>query len=127
MNVLVDTSVWVGHFRRADAHLQHLLAHDRVLVHPLVVGEIACGDPPAPRDRTLAALDRLATARVATWPEVRRLIERRSLHGRGCGLVDLALLASTLITPDTRLWTADHRLARLADELGACHAPPGGA
>jgi len=47
--VLVDTSVWVGHFRRANPRLRSLLENDRVLCHPLIVLELACGTPPAPR------------------------------------------------------------------------------
>ncbi len=46
--------------------------------------------------------------------ELRALIEREQLYGLGCGLVDIALLASTLTTPDARLWTLDKRLTDLA-------------
>jgi hypothetical protein len=35
-----------------------------------------------------------------------------------CGAIDLALLASALLTPDTRLWTMDKDLAELAARLG---------
>jgi len=41
-------------------------------------------------------------------------IEREKHYGLGCGLVDLSLLASTLMTPGARLWTLDKRLAELA-------------
>ena len=43
MSVLVDTSVWVNHFRNSDAALVDLLLSDRVLTHPLILLEIACG------------------------------------------------------------------------------------
>ena len=46
MSVLVDTSVWVNHFRNSDAALVDLLLSDRVLTHPLILLEIACGTPP---------------------------------------------------------------------------------
>ena len=39
-NVLVDTSVWVDHFRHRNDALVGLLELDRVLVHPLIVGEM---------------------------------------------------------------------------------------
>ena len=32
--VLVDTSVWVGHFRYGNAALERLLMQDAVLCHP---------------------------------------------------------------------------------------------
>jgi hypothetical protein len=44
--------------------------------------------------------------------------------GLGCGLVDISLLASTLITPDTLLWTQDKRLALLAMRFGVGFAAP---
>ena len=43
--VLVDTSVWVDHFRKQNNALTDLLELDLVMAHPLVVGEIACGTP----------------------------------------------------------------------------------
>jgi hypothetical protein len=116
--VLADTSVWVEHFRRAERLLEALLVNEEVLCHPLVVLEIACGTPPAPRERTLRELRKLQQAKVATSDEVLDLIERRQLHGAGCGAIDIALLASTILTAGTRLWTLDKRLAALASQLG---------
>ena len=48
-------------------------------------------------------------------------IEREQLYGLGCGLVDMVLLASTLITPGAELWTLDKRLAGLAERFGVMH------
>lgn len=114
--VLVDTSVWVDHFRRRNDALADLLELDQVLTHPLIVGEIACGTPPQ-RDRTLSYLNALQPARQASVREVIDFIERERLFGLGCGLVDLLLLASTLITPGVVLWTLDKRLCALADRF----------
>jgi hypothetical protein len=36
------------------------------------------------------------------FAEVMEFIERGKLYGLGCGLVDMALLASALITPNAR-------------------------
>jgi len=116
--VLADTSVWVAHFRSANAALQSLLGMDQVLCHPLIVLEIACGTPPAPRDRTLGDLKALRPAVVATIDETLNLIETKQLHDSGCGAVDMALLASVLLTPDALLWTADKSLGALAARLG---------
>jgi len=118
--VLVDTSVWVDHFRQRNAPLVALLAQDVVLMHPLVLGEVACGTPPS-RAQTLADLQRLQATQQATVREVIALVERERLFGLGCGLVDLSLLASALMTPGATLWTLDRRLAALAERFGIAH------
>jgi predicted nucleic acid-binding protein len=115
--VLVDTSVWVGHFRRANPVLSSLLENDRVCCHPLVVLELACGTPPAPRERTLSELKMLRQSKVATTEEVLSLVEAEKLYDSGCGAIDVALLASALMTPNARLWTADRNLEALARRL----------
>jgi hypothetical protein len=48
--VLVDTSVWISHLRDGNAGLANLLNDGRVLCHPLIVGELACGNL---KDRTV--------------------------------------------------------------------------
>lgn len=116
--VLVDTSVWVDHFRRRKTALSNLLTSDTVLMHPMVLAELACGTPPAPRARTLHDLGLLQQTRQISLPEVMDFIEREQLFGLGCGLVDMVLLASTLITPGTVLWTLDKRLSALSERFG---------
>lgn len=88
-----------------------------VLVHPFVVGELACGMPPN-RKGLLSALAPLPQALVAAHGEVLGLVERYALGGRGIGWIDLHLLASTLLTGRSRLWTRDRRLRDVAAELG---------
>lgn len=114
MSVLIDTSVWVDHFKRGNDTLVALIMRDEGLTHPMVLGELACGTPPAPRNKTLGDIGLLQPARHASWGEVMAFIEREELYGLGCGLVDMTLLASTLLTPDARLWTLDKCLAELA-------------
>lgn len=121
--VVVDTSVWVDHFRNSNAALIHLLSQDRVLMHPMIVGEIACGTPPAPRARTLGDLGLLPMSQIAGLRETTEFIERESLYGKGCGLIDMVLLASTLMTPGARLWTMDKRLAELAIRFNVAYLP----
>jgi predicted nucleic acid-binding protein len=116
--VLVDSSVWVAHFRRPNLTLQSLLSTDQVLCHPLIVLELACGTPPAPRERTLGDLRRLKQSVIATFDETLALIERERLEDRGCGAVDISLLASTLLTGSAKLWTADRDLRELATKMG---------
>jgi hypothetical protein len=116
--VLADTSVWVAHFRRASPVLQALLAADQVLCHPLIVLELACGTPPVRRERTIGDLKMLQQAIVATTDETLALIEREQLYDSGCGAIDMALLASTTLTPGALLWTLDKDLNALASHLG---------
>ena len=118
MMVLVDTSVWIDHFKNNNERLVALLLNDRVLSHPMVLLELACGTPPAPRAQTLADIELLEFAHQVTLPEVRDFIEREKLYGLGCGLVDMVLLTSTLLNSDTKLWTLDKHLADLAERFG---------
>ena len=112
--VLADTSVWIAHFRKPNRVLQTLLSADQVLCHPMVLIEIACGTPPAPRERTLSDLRQLRSATVAHTDETLALIEREQLQDSGCGAIDLLLLGSVLLTPDAVLWTLDKNLEALA-------------
>jgi predicted nucleic acid-binding protein len=119
--VLVDTSVWIDHFRNRNEALENLLNQDLALTHPMVIGEIACGTPPSPRTQTLADLGLLSTVQHASLHETMAFIERESMYGMDCGLVDIILLTSTLITPGATLWTLDQRLAKLAEHFGVAH------
>lgn len=120
--VLVDTSVWVAHFRQRDDALVNLLQADRVLMHPMVLGELACGTP-SNRQQTLANLALLQLTQTASLQEVVNFVEQEKLFGLGCGLVDMVLLASTLITPGAQLWSWDKRLAALAQQYGVVYQP----
>jgi len=107
--ILVDTSVWVDHLRRGDAGLAALLEEGRVLVHPFVIGEIACGVL-SERSLTLELLGNLPAATTAENDEVLAFVEQHRLFGRGIGYVDAHLLASVALMPGTALWTHDRRL-----------------
>lgn len=120
--ILVDTSVWVDHLRRADPFLADALAAGLVLAHPFVIGELACGVLPG-RAEVLSLLHELPFAAVASPAEALGFIDRHALAGRGVGYVDVHLLASAKITRSAVLWTKDRRLAAIADELGVGHAP----
>ena len=118
---LVDTSVWVDHLRRGDRSLTELLTASSVLMHPFVIGELACGNL-RKRDQILALLQDLPRAAVATDDEVLFFIGRHTLMGRGLGYVDVHLLASVALHGTARLWTRDKRLRVVADSLGLGHA-----
>lgn len=123
MGVLVDTSVWIHHFKKSSDELINLIDLDLVMIHPLIIGEIACGTPPSPRGVTLNSFSFLQSCNQASLNEVMEFIEREKLYGLGCGIVDLTLLASTLITPGTTLWTTDKRLSELAARFNISHNP----
>jgi predicted nucleic acid-binding protein len=114
--VLADTSVWIQHFRRGDPTLASQLADGQVLMHPFVLGELACGNLKN-RAEILSALRELPSAKPASTTETLQLIADRRLWGRGLGWVDVHLLASALLS-DCTLWTLDKRLAAAATRLG---------
>ena len=116
--VLVDTSVWVEHFRRSHSQLSEWLSEGVVLIHPFVIGELACGNL---RDRSgiLDALRQLPEASVASNEEVSALLEQRRLYGQGLGWVDLHMITSALLTRCS-LATLDKALARAGAEAGIC-------
>jgi predicted nucleic acid-binding protein len=114
--VLVDTSVWVAHFRAGQPALAELLSDGMVLMHPFVAGELACGNLKK-RTAILSDLAALPPATRASDAEVMRLVEDRKLWGRGLGWTDVHLLAAALLS-HCRLWTLDHRLQSAASDLG---------
>ncbi|UXH78423.1 type II toxin-antitoxin system VapC family toxin [Roseateles amylovorans] len=117
MNIVVDTSVWIDFFRAGNDRLLHLLDADVVLAHPMIIGELACGTPRSPRTASLSMLRRLGLSRAVAMEEVLRLVEQEKLYGKGCGLVDMVVLASTLKTPGAVLWSLDKRLTLLAEQF----------
>ncbi|MFT3987385.1 type II toxin-antitoxin system VapC family toxin [Aestuariivirga sp.] len=115
--ILADTSVWIDHFRKGDARLASLLLASEVLVHPLIIGEIALGQLKA-RTTILASLGNLQSATVATDREVLDFISSASLGGSGIGYLDAHLLASVVLTSGAKFWTRDRKLASAAARLG---------
>jgi len=114
--ILVDTSIWIDHLRSGEPALATALEGGRVLMHPFVLGELACGNLNK-RSEVLRLLRDLPMAPTATDPEVLVLIESRALVGRGIGYIDVHLLASTALEGVAWLWTRDRRLAETAAEL----------
>jgi hypothetical protein len=116
--ILADTSVWVDHFRKSDANLSQRLLDNQIAIHPFIIAELALGSL-AERQKTLSYLELLPQVRVARTDEVRQMIETCRLFGRGIGFVDAHLIASTLLTDHTVLWTRDRRLREVAARAGA--------
>ena len=118
--ILVDTSVWVDHLRAGNVALADELGAGRVLTHPFVIGELACGNLRNRRE-VLDLLGKLPSVPTATHAEALGFLERRALMGRGIGFIDVHLLASVALAAPVRLWTRDRRLAQLAAELHLAH------
>jgi predicted nucleic acid-binding protein len=114
--ILVDTSVWVDHLRQSSAALADALNNARVLIHPFVIGELACGNLKN-RYEVLEYLANLPRAPMATHAEVLHLIEGHRLMGRGVGYIDIHLLASARLA-ESSLWSTDKRLMMIATDLG---------
>ena len=106
--VLIDTSVWVSHFQSGNARLRRLLEEGKVISHPFIIGELACGNLKN-RQEILSLLKALPAAATAFHEEVIQLIESHRLMGLGLGYVDVHLLAAALLTA-VPLWTNDKRL-----------------
>jgi predicted nucleic acid-binding protein len=115
--ILVDTSVWIDHFRESDATLVGLLDSGKVLMHPFVVGEIALG-PLRQRDLVLDELQSLPAIVVAMHHEILHLVREHKVWGIGIGYVEAHLLAAVRLTPGASLWTRDKHLSAVADRLG---------
>lgn len=113
---LVDTSVWMDHFRRRNELLADLLHGGEVLLHPFVVGELALGGLRS-RAEAMSLLASLPQLPVAGHDEVLALVESRRLAGTGIGWVDAHLLASALMA-GVGIFTADKPLLRAGRALG---------
>lgn len=107
--ILVDTSIWVGHFRRSDPRLVSLLVTGRVASCDVVLAELRLGSGmPAGVPELIGRLPQLP---VPDTSRALRLLERHaaSLAGAGIGVADLLIVAcaaesgAPLMTSDTAL------------------------
>lgn len=114
--VLVDTSVWIDHFRHTDIYLKELLESGKVCIHPFIIGELACGNL-SNRDEILILLRALPVIAPALEEEIFTLIEEKKLYGKGLGFIDVHLLASALIHRVSIL-SRDRSLNESAEDFG---------
>jgi len=124
-SVLVDTSVWVRFLANRDPYadaLDHILAREQVYSHPMIYGELLMGDSGGRRQFLRDYQEMSPASLVAHW-EVVDFVNLRRLNGRGIGWIDVHLLASAIVDR-LQLWTADARLATVAEELGIAYSIP---
>ena len=117
--ILVDTSIWVNHLRSTNGELCTLLKEVRVVTHPFVIGELACGNLKN-RAKVLSFLERIPMVVLARHEEVLQLIDSHNFMGYGIGWIDAHLLASAVLT-GVPLWTADRKLRNVAALLGVLY------
>jgi predicted nucleic acid-binding protein len=118
MQILADTSVWIGHLRSENTLLKGFLEEAVVLMHPCVRCELALGSIKN-RSEILSLLATLPESEIATNDEVLFVIEKKKLWGLGIGWVDAQLLAATRLTKDCSLWTLDGPLRKACEQAGA--------
>lgn len=114
--VLVDTCIWIRHFRERNPLLTAMLEDGEVWCHPVIIGELSMGTL---RDRqpTLFDLSNLGRPPIASFSETHQMVEARQLWGRGIQWNDAQILASAVLG-EIPLWTSDQRLCQIAVELG---------
>ena len=117
--VLVDTSVWVSHFRKTHDGLVELLNNGEVVCHPFIVCELACGNLKN-RKTVISLMEALPVAFPVEHEEVIAFIEAHRLMGKGLGYMDVHLLAAALLT-GVSLWTLDKKLDKAAQELNCSY------
>jgi predicted nucleic acid-binding protein len=114
--ILVDTSIWIRHFRKTNIELSENLVCGRVSIHSMIIGELACGSLPD-RKNTLHYFSKLPFASNSLDREVMQFIESHQLMGRGIGYVDAHLLTAAIIN-NHKLWSADKKLHAIAITFG---------
>ena len=95
--------------------LSSLLLSGEVLIHPFVIGELACGAL-RKREIILSSVSALPKATVASHDEAMHLLIDARLSNRGRGWIDVHLLSSARLS-GALLWTLDAALAQAAEEL----------
>ncbi len=118
--VLADSSIWIDHINKGDALLAELLKQKRVVLHPMVLGEIAMGSL-RQRKVILEELRQLPIVSSASNAEVMAMVEWHDLHNRGIGFVDAHLLASVHLAQNAKLLTTDKRLHAQAERLSVAY------
>ncbi len=118
--ILVDTSVWVDFLRGGNSFLTEHLEKGKVVMHSMVLGELACGYLKN-RKMLMELWSALPSINESTHDETMLCIENYQLMGSGIGYVDSSLLTSVMLNPEIKLWSNDKSLKRLADELSLSH------
>ncbi|MBP6217534.1 MAG: type II toxin-antitoxin system VapC family toxin [Oligoflexales bacterium] len=109
--IIVDSSVWIAHLKKMNTGLVNLLQDNNLLIHPFIIGELACGSMKN-REEFLTLLSLLPTCSQASHDEVMGFIDKEKIYGKGIGWVDANLLVSARLSKG-KIWTLDKRLQAL--------------
>jgi predicted nucleic acid-binding protein len=120
--IIVDTSVWVDHFRRPIKAMQELIAESSIALHPYIYGELLLGGLPGKGDVAKQLL-KLQRSPVASASEAAAFIEWAELSGTGIGYVDAHLLVAAKLFSGGSVLTRDKKLREQAKRLGVCFQP----
>ena len=113
--ILIDTSVWVEHFRKGVHELDILLNEGEVATHPFIIGELACGGIKN-REEILSLLQALPSSTTIELDEYLHFVSSHHLIGKGIGFVDIHILASAYLDSNF-LWTLDKKLNAIATKM----------
>ncbi len=113
--ILVDTSVWVDHFRSGNIGLANLLNEGEVASHRFIIGELACGNL-SNRSEILSLFGSLPLVHHAEHEEVLDFIDNYKLMGKGLGYIDIHLIASAMLSR-VPIWTLDKKLKEVSSKL----------
>ena len=114
--VLVDTSVWVSHFRHGNSRLQKLLKQSRIVSHPFIIGELACGNI-SNGTEIISLIQSLPMLDAVEHEELLLFIVHNKMMGRGLGFVDVHLMAAAMLA-GIPIWTQDKKLKQACSRLG---------
>ena len=113
--ILVDTSVWIDHWRKNVPQLVAMLNGSQVLIHPLIVGELAVGQLKN-RSVTMKLLQALPQIDSPGFHECLAFLEWHKLYGAGLSWNDVQLLTAAKLARAT-LWSFDKPLINVARKL----------
>ncbi|MBN8553975.1 MAG: PIN domain-containing protein [Deltaproteobacteria bacterium] len=111
-SVIVDTNIWINHFKNKNSVLEELLTEDRVVLHPFILGELACGNLDR-RAEILELFSWLPKSEILSEEEVLSFLASEKIYGKGLGWIDVHLLGAARISR-AQLWTLDKALLKEA-------------
>ena len=120
--ILVDTSIWIDHFAKADPVLALLISDNKIVQHPYVSGEILVGNPHR-RDALSLFLRMMPRIEPVTEEEFHSFLDESELFGSGLGFVDIHLIAAATAIPDTVIWTRDRRMLEQIQRFNMSYQP----
>lgn len=109
--VLVDTNIWIEHFKKSSPDLVELLISGQVVTHDFILGELSLAHfSKKDRQKILDRLQSLEKIESSTHAEVYDFSTKNKLSGKGIGWIDAHLLHACKKS-DVQLLTLDKNLA----------------